>query len=154
MPPAPPSNIVVTNQSAMSISLSWNTGFNGNSPLENVNITYCSSNYPNEGTQYLLLPLVYSATLSGLHPNANYSIRITLVNTIGLISAPVTIATSTLSLSTTYILHTWIPFLYFAALGAPVIRSLYAISSTQLAVRWMVSAHYTSGKFVLVFSHA
>ena len=99
MPPDPPYNLSVINQDMTSIGLSWNTGFNGNSPLVNVSISYESSNYPSDGTQYILLPLVYSATLSGLHPNANYSIRVALVNAAGFTSSFTTIMTSTLSLS-------------------------------------------------------
>ncbi|KAL5494171.1 hypothetical protein EMCRGX_G015449 [Ephydatia muelleri] len=127
LPPDPPSNITVTNQNATSISLSWNTGFDGNSPLVNVSISYWSPNYPNDGTQYVLLPLVYSATLSGLHPNANYSIRITLVNAVGITSTLVVIASSTISLT----------------FAAPIISALYAVSSTQLVVRWMITADAT-----------
>lgn len=142
MPPDPPSNITITNKNATSISLNWNTGFDGNSPLVNVSISYWSSNYPNDGTQYVLLPLVYSSTLSGLHPNANYSIRITLVNALGVSSTLVTLVSSTLSLSELLLLYS---FAYsklvicVKALVAPSVSALYAINSTQLAMRWMVS---------------
>ena len=134
---------MVTNQNATSISLSWNTGFDGTSPLVNISIGYWSSNYPSDEIQLVLLPLVYSATLSGLHPNANYSIRITLVNALGVSSTLVTIASSTLSLRTPYYDYTTCIYfnsgVFIKALAAPIISALYAVSSTQLVVRWMVS---------------
>ena len=99
MPPNPPTNLIVTDRAASTISLSWSNGFNGNSPLVNVSISYESPNYIGvEGTMYLILPEVYSATLSGLHPNANYSIHVALVNAAGFTSTFTTVLTSTLSL--------------------------------------------------------
>ena len=94
-PPDPPSNVMVTNRNTTSVGLSWNTGFNGNSPLVNVIISYESPNYPLDGTQYVLLPLVFSTTLTMLRPNANYSIHIALVNSAGFSSSYITVQAST-----------------------------------------------------------
>ena len=100
VPPDPPSNLVITNTDTYTISLSWSSGFTGYSPLVNVSISYESPNYLGlEGTMYLTLPVVYSATLSGLHPNANYSIHVALVNAAGFTSSFTTIQTSTPSFS-------------------------------------------------------
>ena len=103
-PPDPPSNLVITNRNTTSLSLNWSSGFNGNSPLVYVNISYESSNYPSNGTQYLLLPLAYSTLLTVLHPNANYSIHVALVNAAGFTSSFTTIVTSTLPLSKSIVL--------------------------------------------------
>ena len=91
--------MIITYRSDSTISLSWNYGFNGNSPVVNVSISYESPNYIGvEGTMYLILPAMFSATLSGLHPNANYSIRVALVNAAGFTSNVTIVLTSTLSL--------------------------------------------------------
>ena len=97
-PPDPPSNVVITNRGTTSISLSWGIGFSGDSPLVSVSISYESSDYHSDGTQYIVLPVVYSAVLSGLHPNANYTIHVALVNAAGFTSSFTTVQTSTLPL--------------------------------------------------------
>ena len=96
--PDQPFNLTITNRSPISISLIWSSAFNGYAPLVYANVSYQSPNYPQEGTQYQIVPTLYSATLSGLHPNANYSIRVALVNAAGFTSSFSTVQTSTLSL--------------------------------------------------------
>ena len=99
VPPDSPTELVVSHIGNSSISINWNNGFDGYSPLVGVNISYASDRYPQDGTTELALPLDTAATLSNLHPYSNYYITVSLTNAVGLTSNPSIITVATLSLS-------------------------------------------------------
>lgn len=99
VPPNSPSDLTASEVSNSSISVRWTNGFDGYSPLVNVSISYSVDRYPQDGIHVQSLPLITSATLSGLHPYSNYSINVSLTNAVGLTSNPSNIVVTTLSLS-------------------------------------------------------
>ena len=98
VPPDPPTNVMVTSSSETTLVLSWANGFNGNSAITGVRVDYTPDGGTTMSQTFQGGASLQSATLSPLLPFRSYTIRVHVMNAIG-VSDPRSTSGATLSLS-------------------------------------------------------
>ena len=101
VPPDPPTNLVVSDVTEDSVSLSWTNGFDGYSELTSAVVRYQAdqTKYPGDPLRELVVdtPPFDSASLTSLTPFTTHTITVSLVNAVGE-GEPNSTSTTTLSL--------------------------------------------------------
>lgn len=82
MPPDPASDLSVSDQGVSNISLRWELGGDGNSPITGVEFEYREEGGGGEGVDSVGGPAL-NHTLIGLRGNTNYEVDVYVVNAVG-----------------------------------------------------------------------
>ena len=145
--PAPVKEFSISGISSDTISLSWMFGFNGNSEITSVTLSYTTvANFRTTVSESVTLPeggsgsVSNAATITGLEPHTQYSFSIRVTNAVGT-GEPVIIEQWTLPLSKCLqdAMHIFISVYFILGPGAPINVNVVPGASLSLVVSWIVS---------------